>query len=45
MLSLDPRPTIVMIAHRDESLAFCDRILRFHAGKLTAEQGAPDLVG
>jgi len=45
MLKLAPRPTIVMIAHRDESLAFCDRILRLRAGKLAAEEGAPDPVG
>jgi ABC-type multidrug transport system fused ATPase/permease subunit len=28
-----PRPTIVMIAHRDESLSNCDRVLRFEAGR------------
>jgi ATP-binding cassette subfamily C protein len=28
MLDLKPRPTIVMIAHRDQSLAYCDRLLR-----------------
>ncbi|HEX4409631.1 MAG TPA: ABC transporter ATP-binding protein [Xanthobacteraceae bacterium] len=33
---LEPRPTIVMIAHRDESLAACDRILRFENGTLSA---------
>jgi ABC-type bacteriocin/lantibiotic exporter with double-glycine peptidase domain len=27
MLDLKPRPTIVMIAHRDQSLASCDRML------------------
>jgi ABC-type multidrug transport system fused ATPase/permease subunit len=30
---LDPRPTIVVIAHRAESLALCDRLLRFEAGR------------
>jgi ABC-type multidrug transport system fused ATPase/permease subunit len=29
---LTPRPTIVVIAHRAESLALCDRLLRFEAG-------------
>lgn len=28
-----PRPTILMIAHREESLSRCDRVLRFEAGK------------
>jgi ATP-binding cassette subfamily C protein len=37
MLSLDPRPTIVMIAHRDESLGSCDRILRFQSGAQVTE--------
>jgi ATP-binding cassette subfamily C protein len=33
MLDLKPRPTIVMIAHRDQSLAFCDRMLRLQNGR------------
>lgn len=32
MLDLTPRPTIVMIAHRDQSLACCDRMLRLQNG-------------
>jgi len=31
--NLTPRPTIVVIAHRSESLALCDRLLRFEAGR------------
>jgi len=31
--ALAPRPTIVLIAHRAESLALCDRIFRFEAGR------------
>ncbi len=31
--ALTPRPTIVVIAHRAESLALCDRLLRFEAGR------------
>jgi ATP-binding cassette subfamily C protein len=31
--NLTPRPTIVVIAHRAESLALCDRLLRFEAGR------------
>jgi ATP-binding cassette subfamily C protein len=29
---LSPRPTIVIVAHRAESLALCDRVLRFDSG-------------
>jgi ABC-type multidrug transport system fused ATPase/permease subunit len=42
ILELTPRPTIVMIAHRDESLSSCDRILRFERGRLLAD--APPLA-
>lgn len=31
--ALSPRPTIVVVAHRAESLALCDRLLRFEAGR------------
>jgi len=34
LLSLRPRPTIVMIAHRRETLARCDRLLLLDGGKL-----------
>ena len=30
--ALDPRPTIVLIAHRAESLALCDRVIRIERG-------------
>ena len=36
LIGLSPRPTIVMIAHRDESLSSCDRIIRFQNGRLVA---------
>ena len=36
--ALNPRPTIVMIAHRDESLSNCDRILYFEAGRYLPDQ-------
>jgi ATP-binding cassette subfamily C protein len=38
LLALDPRPTIVMIAHRNESLALSDQILAFEAGRVFSEQ-------
>ncbi|MCW3837671.1 ATP-binding cassette domain-containing protein [Sphingomonas canadensis] len=30
--ALDPRPTILMISHREESLAWCDRVIRVADG-------------
>ena len=38
--ALDPRPTIVMIAHRSESLAFCDRIVTSAGGPDRRRTGA-----
>jgi ATP-binding cassette subfamily C protein len=38
MLDLKPRPTIVMIAHRDQSLAYCDRVLRFETGRFVTDE-------
>ena len=43
ILDLKPRPTIVMIAHRDQSLASCDRILRLQSGRAVADE--PALTG
>jgi ATP-binding cassette subfamily C protein len=40
MLDLKPRPTIVMIAHRDQSLAYCDRLLRLQGGGTVADAPA-----
>jgi ATP-binding cassette subfamily C protein len=34
LLEVTPRPTILMIAHRQESLARCDRVLRLEGGKI-----------
>lgn len=42
MLAIKPRPTIVMIAHRDQSLADCDRLLRLQGGRAIAD--APALI-
>ena len=41
LTSLSPRPTIVMIAHRHESLAGCDRILRFSPNEPAVLELAP----
>lgn len=38
--ALTPRPTVAMIAHRAESLAFCDRVLVLEAGRLVSERRA-----
>jgi ATP-binding cassette subfamily C protein len=36
--SLCPRPTIIIISHRDETLASCNRILRFENGQIVADE-------
>lgn len=36
--SLQPRPTILLIAHRGESLALCDRIVTLAEGRLVADE-------
>jgi ATP-binding cassette subfamily C protein len=38
--ALEPRPTIVMIAHRSESLALCRRVLRMEDGRLSDASAA-----
>src|SRR5262249_35114557 len=35
-----PRPTIVIIAHRPESLRFCERLLVFHGGQVVSIDNA-----
>jgi ATP-binding cassette subfamily C protein len=40
IVGLQPRPTIVMIAHRDASLSSCDRIVRLQNGKIVADEAA-----
>ena len=40
MLDLKPRPTVVMIAHRDQSLAYCDSLLRLQCGSAVTEEPA-----
>ena len=34
LTELKPRPTIVMIAHRAESLSLCDRVITLKDGRL-----------
>ena len=38
--ALVPRPAIVMIAHRAETIALCDRMLRFEAGRCVDDTAA-----
>jgi ATP-binding cassette subfamily C protein len=40
--ALDPRPTLVLIAHRAESLALCDRVLTFADGRVAASVLHPE---
>jgi ATP-binding cassette subfamily C protein len=35
---LEPKPTIVIISHRPESLAMCGRVLEFRAGRLVRNE-------
>jgi ABC-type bacteriocin/lantibiotic exporter with double-glycine peptidase domain len=42
LLTLRPRPTIVMIAHRPESLALCERLFRFENGNITSFAPRPE---
>ncbi len=45
IVGLKPRPAIVMIAHRDESLSFCDRIVRLQNGRTVADDGIRAVSG
>lgn len=42
LAALDPRPTIVMISHRAESMALCDRVIRVDQGAVTDTNGDLD---
>lgn len=37
--SLDPRPTIFVVAHRPESLICCDRVIRMEKGRILTATG------
>lgn len=41
MCRLDPRPTIVIVAHRESSLAFCDRVISLSKGRIASAGGSP----
>jgi ATP-binding cassette subfamily C protein len=41
LIGLVPRPTLVIIAHRPESLRHCERILAFENGALVADNPGP----
>jgi ATP-binding cassette subfamily C protein len=43
LLQAKPRPTIVMIAHRSESLRHCQRVLLFEQGTIVADNGRNDV--
>ncbi len=43
--ALEPRPAVVIVAHRAESLALCDRVIRIEDGRcLDAHASAPRIV-
>jgi ATP-binding cassette subfamily C protein len=35
LAALDPRPTIVMISHRAESMACCDQVITIERGEIS----------
>ena len=39
--ALEPRPAIILIAHRAESLALCDRVLTFEDGRVAPRLQSP----
>lgn len=43
LAALPERPTMVMIAHREASLALCDRVIELAAGRVVADRGGPGL--
>ena len=38
LCAMEPRPTVLMIAHRSESLALCDRVLVLEGGRLLTRE-------
>jgi ATP-binding cassette subfamily C protein len=44
LAALSPAPTIVMIAHRPESLALCRSVVRLEAGRVASSDAAPALA-
>jgi ATP-binding cassette, subfamily C, bacterial len=45
LLQLAPRPTIVMIAHRQESLRHCQRVLVFEGSRLVSDGPPKTIIG
>jgi len=45
LAALDPRPTIVMISHRAESLIRCDRVITVERGQLSCQQSDSPRAG
>jgi ATP-binding cassette subfamily C protein len=41
LVGLVPRPTLVIVAHRPESLSLCERILQFENGRIVADDARP----
>lgn len=41
LAKMNPRPTIVIVAHRESSLAFCDRIIKISQGRLVGNFERP----
>jgi ATP-binding cassette subfamily C protein len=44
LLHLAPRPTIIIIAHRQETLRHCERVLVFEGGRLVSDSATPKAI-
>jgi ATP-binding cassette subfamily C protein len=38
LCALAPRPTVIMVAHRDASLRFCDRVIELQDGRIVRDE-------
>jgi ATP-binding cassette subfamily C protein len=45
LLRFKPRPTIVLIAHRKESLRYCPRVLFFEGGRIVSDSAQETVIG
>ena len=41
LAALPSRPTVIMVAHREQSLAFCERIIVLDSGRIVADRPTP----
>jgi ABC-type bacteriocin/lantibiotic exporter with double-glycine peptidase domain len=39
LLAIRPRPTFIIVAHRNESLALCERLILLDRGRIISDVG------